>query len=145
MDWRYKQRILSSRKQKVVLSCACFLQKQTMKCKLMSKVERWRTPQCIYWHLSESCLLWFLQSHQMCHLGQDLPSPGLLRLHAVPFHSPSCSTLLTFPGLIPAPLVTHLCPRHGRPTHLIMSQPLAPCSQSMHYFSRDFLTLKTTV
>lgn len=79
----------------------------------MSQFSWWRCPQCIHWHLLEHCLLWFLQSHQMCHLGQNLPGPksrpGFI-CRAFPqsflFHSPIFSSLSPR-----STLSAHLCPR----------------------------------
>lgn len=53
-----------------------FSTKQTRKRMYKSKFSCWRCPQCIHWRLLECCLLWFLQAHQMCHLGHSLPGPG---------------------------------------------------------------------
>lgn len=68
------------------------------------------------------------------------------RSHAAPFHSPSCSTLPSFPAWIPAPhstptfALSRACP--PTPSHNL-SSTRAPCPQSTHYFIHDFLILKT--
>lgn len=45
---------------------ATFPPKQTIKCEAMSKVSCRRSPQCIYWHLLDSCLLWYFYSLIRC-------------------------------------------------------------------------------
>lgn len=78
----------------------------------MSEFSCWRCPQCIRWRLLEWCLLWFSQSHQMCHLGQNLPGPSAQRAASV-FNALRLSTVL------PVPL-----------SHLFQSNSPAPHSAS---------------
>lgn len=82
-------------------------------------------------------------------LAWSRPSKSSQRSHAAPFHSPSCSTLPSFPVWIPAP---HSAPTFGLnracppiPSHSLSLPPKAPCPQSMHYFIHDFLILKTSL
>lgn len=108
-----------------------------------------RCPQCIRWHPLPCCLLWFQQSHQLCHLGHS--SPGRGRPSVASVYMLGLSTVLPVPLTLFQSqsqlytLSSHLCPRQSLPTHPLPSISRVPCLKRRHYIIHDFLILKTSL